>query len=161
MLAEAMRPGVWLVALVVTLAGRTAVAQRIIPPVLGADVRVRHSDDSPWERGIAETVTDTGIALRQGTRLRFVRRDSIAHLERREGKDRGAITGSAITTSLLGFLIGGPLGRRNGGDGLGGVGSIYGGLLGAGTGAVVGGLIGLRFVPDRWSTIDVGLVFRR
>lgn len=159
--AGAKRPGVCLAALVVALAGRTGAAQQIVPPVLGADVRARYSGDSHWERGIAEAVTDSGLVLRQARRSRFLRRDSIAYIERREGKDRAAIIHVAIAASALGFIIGEHLGGGNRNDVAGAVGSAYGGLLGAGTAAVAGGLIGLRFVPDRWSPIDVGLVFRR
>lgn len=151
----------WLATLGVILNGRVATSQQPTPSVLGAEARVRYSENSRWRRGIGDAVADSGLALRQGTKLRFLRRDSIAYVERRMGKDRGTIAYIAIVASVLGFVVGDQLGRRNRNDVGGAVGSAYGGFLGAATGAVVGGAAGVVFVPEQWKRIDVGLVFKR
>lgn len=152
---------VWLAALTFASVARTVAAQHLPSSVLGSHVRIRYSELSPWQRGVATAVDDTGLALRQGAATRFIPRDSIVYLERRDGKDWSAITYVAVVTSVLGYVVGDQLARRHGGGDTGAVGLGYGGLFGAADGALVGTIVGVCVVPNQWNSIDVGLVFRR
>ncbi len=99
--------------------------------------------------------------MRRGSVTRFIPRDSVVYFERRDGKDWSTITYVAAATTVFGYLVGDELARRSGGGGTETVGLGYGGLFGAVGGALLGAGIGICVVPNRWSSIDVGFVFRR
>jgi len=138
-----------------------AIAQRVDASVIGREIRTRRSDTATWQRGIAEFVADSGLTLRQGATTRFLSRDSILILERRDGKDRGALAQIVGVGFALGIVVGEQVGRRSRRDVAGAVGGAYGTIIGGAIGATAGTLLAIRFAPERWEPIDVALVFRR